>query len=336
MSVVLEQTQSGVIIEIPRQFQRYAYVHTLGSASSSVVVLVKDKEGSQYAAKMVSRAALVTEQRLEYFERELRVLEFVRHPHIVRLHEIVYLPDIIGVVMEYCEGGDLFDHMVRTGPLRPSVLRRFLYQILKGLECLHDKGYAHRDLKPDNIFVDKSGRVTIGDFGFAKASSGMTSTICGTLDYTAPEILQEKNYDGRKADIWSIGILIYVMGSRILPWTSPDSAGVAAEIKAGVIPMPLDFPMELRNLIQMCTKMDPKERPTPTQLLETQWLREEQVPWARQFGVAGKKEPVSRSLMASKGSVARESAKLILSKPTVRPFNSEKLRMSGVSLPDPL
>jgi serine/threonine protein kinase len=329
MAVVREQTETGVVLDIPRQFQRYTYVHTIGSASSAVVVLAKDNQGGQFAAKMVSREALITEQRLEYFERELRVLEFIRHPNIVRLHEVVYLPSIIAVIMEYCEQGDLFDYLVHSGPLRPAAIRRFIYQILKALECLHDKGYAHRDLKPENIFVDKAGRLKIGDFGLAKSAGAMTSTLCGTLDYTAPEILEEKSYDPRKADIWSIGILIYVMANRVLPWTAPDSAGVAAEIKQGQIRLPPDFPFELANLIQMCTMMDPAARPTPSQLLESTWIGEEQAAWAKEFGGQGRAGHGGRAAVPAKASVARDSAKLILSKAPIRAFNSEKLRPVG-------
>jgi serine/threonine protein kinase len=338
MSVVREQTETGIIIDIPRQIQRYSYVVTLGSASSSVVVLVTDGQGHQFAAKVVSREGLVQEQRMEYFERELRLLEFIHHPNIVKLQEVVYLQNLIAVIMEYCEQGDLFDYLLHCGPLRPAAIRRFLYQILKALECLHEKGYAHRDLKPENIFVDKNGRVKVGDFGLAKASQGLSSTMCGTLYYTAPEVLEEHHYDARKADMWSIGILIYVMANRALPWVAADSASISAEIKRGLIRLPPDFPFELANLIQMCTALNPQDRPTPGDLLNTVWISEEQPTWIREFGTPGRGGAPPRP-GGVKGSVARDSAKLILSRPAIRAFNSEKLRpsmsLAGVMLPDP-
>jgi serine/threonine protein kinase len=326
MSFVREQTETGIIIDIPRQFQHYTYIRTIGSASSSVVALVKDREGSQFAAKIVSRAGLINEQRLEYFERELRVLEFMRHPNIVTLHDVAYLPDTIAVITEYCDQGDLFDYLVHSGPLDATSLRRFLYQILQALQCLHEKGYAHRDLKPENIFVNGTGRVKIGDFGLSKAATSFTSTMCGSLDYTAPEILEQKAYDARKADIWSLGILVYVMASRVIPWSSSDQMGVAAEIKSGVIRFPPGFPHQLTNLIELCTAMDPGARPTAAHLLDIPWISEEQAFWVRAFGSQGSRGLASHARWGklAKGSVARDSGKLILSKAQFAPLIQRK------------
>jgi serine/threonine protein kinase len=315
MSFVREQTETGIIIDIPREFQDYTYIHTIGSASSSVVALVKDREGSQFAAKIVSRAGLISEQRLECFERELRILEFMRHPNVVALHDVVYLPNTIAVITEYCDQGDLFDYLVNSGPLDTASLRRFLYQILQALQCLHEKGYAHRDLKPENIFVKGTGCIKMGDFGLSKAATWFTRTMCGTLNYTAPEVLEQKPYDARKADIWSLGILVYVMTSLGMPWSSSDQMGVAAEIKTGVIRFPLGFPRHVTTLIELCTAMDPEARPTARRLLEIPWISEEQATWVREFRSQGGRGRASNARWGkpAKGSVARDSGKFILS-----------------------
>jgi serine/threonine protein kinase len=241
--------------------------------------------------------------------------------------------------MEYCEHGDLFDYLLQKGPLRPAAIRSFLYQILKALECLHEKGYAHRDLKPENIFVDKDCHIKIGDLGLAKASSGeaMLSTMCGTLYYSAPEVLHGEMYDGRKSDMWSIGIIIFVMAVRALPWSSSDPAGIIAEISEGRVALPPDFPLEIAGIIRMCTSLNPNERPTPTQVLDLPWMNEEQFAYRRDFGIAGKGSfgPGSKGF-GSRPSIARESAKMILSKTPIRAFNSEKIRPGSLSmyLPD--
>jgi serine/threonine protein kinase len=335
MATVREATDTGLVIEIPRTFHQYTYISTLGCASSSIVLLVSDSRGNTFAAKVVSRDGLVSEGRLEYFEREIRLLEFVRHPNIVRLVEVVYLANNIVLIMEYCEQGDLFDYLLQKGPLRPSIIRAFVYQILKALECLHEKGYAHRDLKPENIFIDKDSRIKIGDLGLAKSSGseGMLSTMCGTLYYTAPEVLEGESYDGRKSDIWSIGIIIYVMALRVLPWSGQDSAVVSNEIINGKIRFPPDFPMEMANIVQMCTTRSPMQRPTAAQLLDLPWLSEEQISYNREFGIGGRASygpSVTGSI--SRPSIARGSAKLILTKAPIRACNSERIRPGGMSM----
>jgi serine/threonine protein kinase len=151
--MIVESTELGAVIEIPRQFGEYTYVRTIGSAASSVVLLVVDRTGCPYAAKVVKRELLIANSHLEYFEREIRLLQIIRHPNIVRLHEILYQTDNIVVVMEFCEHGDLFEHLARHGALPFSQLRFFIYPLLNALQHLHEKGFAHRDVKPETILV---------------------------------------------------------------------------------------------------------------------------------------------------------------------------------------
>jgi serine/threonine protein kinase len=327
MSVIREATETGVVIEIPRQFQQYTYVCTIGSASSSVVVLVSDRRGERYAAKFVSRAGLVSEERLEYFEREVRLLEFLHHPNIIGLLEVVYLSTTIVLITEYCECGDLFDFLMHRGSLRPAVVRSFLFQIVKGVEYLHGKGYAHRDLKPENIFVDKDNVVKVGDLGLAHATSKdkMLTTLCGTTYYAAPEVLQEKTYDGARADVWAIGILAYVLAMGSLPWQSIDILGVTAEISSGVINLPPDFPTEIAEFVRICTTVDPAARATPAQLLALPWIAEERRAYDKTFGRESRLSGPQASALPAIGG-PRPTAKFLLSKPLIRPFNSERLR----------
>jgi serine/threonine protein kinase len=314
--MIRESTETGVVIDIPRQFNQYTYIQTIGCASTAVVILVSDRFGERYAAKVLSRTGLIKEGRLEYFERELRLLEFVHHPNIIRLLETVYLPDIIIMITEYCEHGDLFDYLVQKGPLRPSMVRSFLYQLVKALECLHETGFAHRDLKPENIFVDRESHVKLGDFGLAKqrTADGLTNTICGTLSYSAPEILRGESYDGRKADIWSLGVIIYVMTMRTLPWDPGDSQTLVAQITHSEIQFPPGFPNEIASVIHICTSLVPAKRPTPTDILELPWVSDEKAAWTRVFGLGARTASLDKMKVGSfkPTGAARASAKLIL------------------------
>jgi serine/threonine protein kinase len=259
MAKIVESTELGVVIEVSRQFGKYTYVRTIGSAASSVVLLVVDRGGQQYAAKVVKREFLIADSNLEYFEREIRLLQFIRHPNIVQLHEILYQTDNIIVIMEFCERGDLFGQLNKTGALSTPRLRSYIFQTLKALQCLHEKGFAHRDLKPENILVCSDNVIKIADFGLARPvpPDGMMTTICGSIHYMAPEILQELPYDGTKADIWSLGIIVFAMALNQLPWNAQDNAGLIREIVRGAIAYPVNLLPEVARMVHWKGQQQP-------------------------------------------------------------------------------
>jgi 5'-AMP-activated protein kinase catalytic alpha subunit len=324
--MIQESTELGVLIEVPRQFGRYTYVRTIGAAASSVVLLVVDQTGQQYAAKVVKREFLIIDSNLEYFEREVRLLQFINHPNIVQFHEIVYQTDNIIVIMEFCEQGDLFLELAKSGALPIRRVRSYTYQLLKALQCLHEKGFAHRDLKPENILVFSESIIKVADLGLARAApaDGMMTTICGSVHYMAPEILQELPYDGMKADMWSFGIIVFAMCLNQLPWVSRDNAALVREIIKGVVVCPPHMLAEIAQIVQWCTKRNPKERPTPGALLDLPWFGEEVVGYNRTFGLNGKlsvgsiRDSASFSVPRMVGaSISKSTAKIILGRSTL-------------------
>jgi serine/threonine protein kinase len=333
MDIIREATERGTIIEIPRQFGKYTYVRTLGSATNSVILLADDRSGTKYAVKVVSRSCLVTDGQLEFFERELRLLQFIHHPNIVHLQDVLYLTDTIALVMEFCENGDLCEQLWHHGPMNANTARSHIYQILKALECFHEKGYAHRDLKPENILIDSRGRVKICDLGLARAggSDGMMSTICGTIPYTPPEIVQGLPYDGAKVDIWSLGILIFVMVCGKLPWESDDQTGMVREIMDGVVSFPEDLHPELITIVRACTNFNPSNRPSASELLEMPWLKDEQPAYAKTFGIGSKgiqAQDSWKGVPGKAGTVGRTSVRMILMRPHVKAGTPERGKLA--------
>jgi serine/threonine protein kinase len=322
--MITGSTSTGVLVQVPRQFGKYTYVRTIGSAASCVVFLVVDPTGHEYAAKCVKREYLLTDGNLEHFERETRLLQFLRHPNIVELHDIVYQPENIILIMEYCEHGDLLEEMEKSDGLEICRVRSYTYQLLKGLQCLHEKGFAHRDLKPENILICSNSVVKIADFGLARAvpPSGMMTTMCGSVHYIAPEVLQELPYDGRKADIWSLGILLFAMHLNHIPWSSHDGPSVVREIIEGEMICPAAMAHEIREIVQMCTMRNPKERPTVSDLLEFPWLHEEMMAYNRRFGLPGRLSMAA--VRDSHGSSAKSTGKI--------PMKATKVRLSPSSL----
>jgi serine/threonine protein kinase len=340
--MICEETELGVRIEVPRRFGKYTYVRTIGAAASSVVLLVIDQAGQQYAAKCVKRDFLVCDSNFEYFEREVRLLQFIHHPNIVQLHDIVYQTDNIIVIMEFCELGDLFEELATNGAMPIRRLRSCIYQLLKGLECLHEKGFAHRDLKPENILVCAGGVIKIADLGLARAvpASGMMTTICGSIHYMAPEVLQEIPYDGPKADMWSIGVIIFAMALNQLPWVARDNAGLVREIIGADVKPPPHLIPEVAQIVAMCTRKNPKERPTPSDVLDLPWVSEEVVAYNRLFGLNGRISVASLRDLSSKSTAklvtggGKSTAKLILSKPSLRATPSFLLDSPGCLVPN--
>jgi serine/threonine protein kinase len=335
MATVCESTELGVVIEVPKQFSKYTYVRTIGCASSSVVLLVSSRQGEHFAAKVVRRDSL-TESSLEYFEREIRLLQLIQHPNIVRLYETIYDAQNIILVMEFCEFGDLFTYLSDNGALPQLRLRSWSFQILKALQCLHEKGFAHRDLKPENVLVCSENVVKLADFGLAGDYTlhALMTTLCGSLHYMAPEVIHEIPYDGMKADVWSFGIVLYAMALNRLPWRSQDSQGIAREIVHGTVNIPQALDPDVAGIIRACIKMEPRERPTAADLLETPWLSQEVVVYNRSMGLAGKLSVAQIhsgqiNSVPAFPSITRNMAKVILNKPSLRPIPSDKRGIGG-------
>lgn len=270
-------TQSGEHITFPVQFSRYRYIRTIGKGASSVVIQVRClKTNGLFAAKIVPRNSL-TDQKMYYFEQEVRVLQNISHPNIVKFEDIVYLSDLIILITECCNYGDVLDFI--TSPIggRFEDIRSIFYQIVKAVDYLHTKGYAHRDLKPENVFVTDGLKVKVGDLGLAsdlkRYKNQLTATICGTLFYTAPEIIEGTRYDPIKSDVWSLGIILYTMLTGFLPWQCADEADARKEIIRGIIEVPENITSIISDVLTQCLTREPDKRPTTSDLLEMPWMK---------------------------------------------------------------
>ena len=275
---VLEHTDYGILVKIPRQIRNYIYLKTIGTGGSSVVILLQETHTQvTYAGKVVPRAALVESRRMQFFERELRLLEGLNHEHICRLEEVIFLPEVVVVVTEHCPNGDLLTFLTENTFIVTPVKRRMFYELCLAVAYLHSRNLAHRDLKPDNIFIDEELHVKLGDFGLVReaADGPILTTVCGTPMYNAPEVLAHKTYDGKKADVWGLGIVLCCMETGRLPWTSGDAADIQKQIISGDVTLPAEVPKAVAEVILACLRKDPEARPTVHEVLEMDWLKGE-------------------------------------------------------------
>jgi len=263
-------------IVIPRSFGKYQYIRRIGSGSFSVVVLVQNRQTQFfYACKIVSRELLNKEKIFDRFEQELRVLQTFEHPNIVKIEDIIYEEELIFVIMEYCERGELFSHIIEYGCLTEIQIIRLFKQIVDGVAYIHGKDVAHRDLKPENILLDASLNVKLADFGLCHEahSQKLLTTPCGSPYYAPPEIIANISYDGKKSDMWSLGVVLFTMATGSLPWTETNQRALLEQIVRAEYSVPEYIPNNVRNLIIQLMSRNADERPNIQEVQQIHWLQ---------------------------------------------------------------
>ncbi|KAK9052472.1 hypothetical protein SSX86_029101 [Deinandra increscens subsp. villosa] len=203
--------------------ERYEILKDIGSGNFGVAKLVRDRvSGELFAVKYIDRGQKID----EHVEREILNHRSLRHPNIIRFKEVLLTETHLAIVMEYANGGELFDRICTAGRFSEDEARFYFRQLISGVSYCHSMQICHRDLKLENTLLHGSSttRLKICDFGYSKSSvlhSQPKSTV-GTPAYIAPEVLSKKEYDGKIADVWSCGVTLYVMLVGAYPFEDPD------------------------------------------------------------------------------------------------------------------
>jgi serine/threonine protein kinase len=251
-------TLDGTTVDFPSAFNGYSYVKTIGQGVSSLVLLVTDGDThGQFACKVIPKANVPDSQ-------EIDIIQSVHHPNIVDVREVLVIPENVMIVMEHCPGGHL------SGCFgQPNDRRRICLQVARAVAHLHSLGIVHRDLKPENILLDGDRNVKLADFGFARRldADGLLETPCGSPSYAAPEILMGKPYDGQKADVWSLGVLLCQVESGRLPWTATNHVQLYYQISTGNYRLPEDLAPDIAQVVTACLDPHYSKRPTVAQLV---------------------------------------------------------------------
>ncbi|KAI9496968.1 kinase-like domain-containing protein [Zychaea mexicana] len=233
--------------------------------------------GEQVAIKVISRSQLATSSTMaRCVQRELAVLQLLHHPHLVDLRQVLQDSQNVYFVMEYMEGGELFQVLSRRGKLPEDEARHLFRQLTTALAWCHAHHICHRDLKPENILLDKEQKhVKIADFGMAAIQSpdALLQTSCGSPHYASPEIVRGKHYYGPASDVWSCGVILYAMLTGHLPFDDDSVSRLLSKIKAGrYIPLPSNVSREARDLIKSMLVVDPCKRISLDAVLAHPWL----------------------------------------------------------------
>ncbi|KAI9988271.1 hypothetical protein PInf_021669 [Phytophthora infestans] len=266
--------------------KRFADVYTLGkelgAGTFSVVREATHKTtGERFAIKCIKRAQLSADD-LEALVAEVKILREMQHPHIVKLYDVFQEEKYFFLVTEYMPGGELFERIVKKNFYSEREARDLVKVLLQTIAFCHDADVVHRDLKPENLLLSSAeddADIKLADFGFAKKAiqngdAGL-STACGTPGYVAPEILMSKPY-GKEVDIWSIGVITYILLCGYPPFHHDNQGVLFRLIKAGRYefdsPYWDDVSVEAKDLISKMLFLKPVERWTARQLLEHPWI----------------------------------------------------------------
>lgn len=253
-------------LSFPPSFGTYTVVGQIGSGAFSEVVLAYNNiDGKNYACKVISREKMVEIGELGHVEQEIAVVSKIHHPSIVLIKKVINIPDFIIIVMDYCSRGNLYDLLISKGHFSDAEIRKFVIDIVEGLVFLHSQGIAHRDIKLDNIVLSDDMHAKLIDFGFCTSSNNLHTTICGTLEYNAPEVLREEHYDPIKADIWSLGVCIYTMAKGQYPWAGSEES-IIKSIISGRVKYSDDISAFAKSLIRLCLVLSPNGRATAKDL----------------------------------------------------------------------
>jgi len=315
----------------PEYIGKYQVVQILGQGSCATVCLVRHTVTSaQYACKLVAREMLQRAKSLETFERELRILASLTHPNIVKMYDVVYMPDSIGIITEYCSGGDMLQYVNGIGGLIESNAARLFLQLSSAIQYLHDRSICHRDIKLENILLDDQFNVKLCDFGVCREQSqnALLETLCGSPMYMAPELVMREDYDGHKADIWALGIVLYAMCAGSMPWDPQNQIELHEAIVNGDIFFPTTFTYALTGLLCGMLTKDPAQRYTIADVMKSDWLR------ANTRTLAPIKDKATRLTLGKSGSIALLSSSALITKPIVHAGGRRGSRCrSGFLLP---
>lgn len=258
-------------------FGKYEMGRLLGKGTFAKVYYGKHiVTGECVAIKVINKDQVKKEGMMEQIKREISVTKLVRHPHIVELKEVMATKTKIFFVMEYVKGGELFTKVAK-GRLKEDVARKYFQQLISAIDFCHSRGVSHRDLKPENLLLDENGDLKISDFGLSALpeqlrNDGLLHTQCGTPAYVAPEVLRKKGYDGSIADIWSCGVVLYVLLAGFLPFHEDDIMTMYKKVFKAEYEFPPWFSLESKRLISKLLVSDPHRRITIPAIMRVPWF----------------------------------------------------------------
>ena len=277
----------------------YIFGKTLGAGSTGKVKLAKHVETGEFVAiKIVRKDFLGRKPTLKKkMQREITVMKLVDHPNVLKLLDVLEIETHIFLVMEFVDGCELFEYLVRRGRLTENEALDFFQQIICGLEYCHKRLICHRDLKPENLLLRAHRKVLmIADFGMTSLNrpGSLLETSCGSPHYCSPSVIAGEKYDGLKADIWSCGVILYAMLTGRLPFDDEQDniQRLLLKVQNGRYRIPSDTPALAQDLIKRMLMVDPDKRITIAEIKEHPWFNKKRSRLCPQDDFVLPKDPI--------------------------------------------
>lgn len=264
---------------------KYDLYGTLGEgAFGKVKYAVNTETNEAVAIKILDKDKIQTRNMGAQIKKEISIMKMINHHHVVGVRDVFATSAKIFIVLEFVGGGELFDKIANEGKLPEDKARFYFKQLVEGLDHCHSNGVCHRDLKPENLLLDTEGNLKISDFGFSTLNIGdadgdggaraeLLHTTCGTPNYVAPEVLGKDGYDGKKADVWSIGVILYVLLAGYLPFDENTMVALFQKIKNADFEYPDWFSEEARDLLAKTLVPDPQARIRLSDMKTHVWMQ---------------------------------------------------------------
>uniref|UniRef100_A0A3P9IKN9 non-specific serine/threonine protein kinase n=1 Tax=Oryzias latipes TaxID=8090 RepID=A0A3P9IKN9_ORYLA len=258
----------------PLQVGFYEIIRTLGKGNFAVVKLAKHKvTKTQVAIKIIDKTRL-SPSNLEKIYREVQIMKLLNHPHIIKLYQVMETKDMLYIVTEYAKNGEMFDYLTSNGRMSEDEARMKFWQILTAVDYCHRHHIVHRDLKTENLLLDGNMNIKLADFGFGNFYNAgePLSTWCGSPPYAAPEVFEGKEYEGPQLDIWSLGVVLYVLVCGSLPFDGPSLPALRQRVTEGRFRIPFFMSQDCENLIRKMLVVDPARRISVAQIKQHRWM----------------------------------------------------------------
>ena len=262
MSVSLDQNPKDLVMKKPGKIDisNYEMLKGLGEGAFGKVYLTRHKaQGTYWAFKQLKKNEIIKSHQVDHLKNECFILYSLEHPFIVRMDSFSQDKRYIFIIMEFVSGGELFKYLRRVGKFNKIQAAFYGAQVAMIWEYIHSLNVIYRDLKPENLLIDKTGYLKLADFGFAKIVPTRTYTLCGTPEYLAPEVILNKGH-GKAVDWWTLGVLIYEMLVGIDPFNDPDPMAMYQNILKGVLKFPKHVDSDSKSIIKHLLESDLSKR----------------------------------------------------------------------------
>lgn len=271
----------------------YLLLQTIGAGSTGKVKLAQHVPTGDLVALKLVRHSHLHRNTAQYTKliREVAIMKYlsavsrqlvrdVTHIGVLQLRDVhLFDDDMIVLVLDYCQGGELFDVIVDQGYIPAHTALDYFQQLVHALEFCHRRGICHRDIKLDNVLISADGRLKLADFGMSCLyfPQSLLQTACGSPHYCAPEMLNEELYNGYAADIWSLGVVLFTMITGGLPFDDDNISRLMTKIRTASFYIPRQVPDDIAHLIQRMLDPDPNTRITLGEIKQTVWFKSQPV-----------------------------------------------------------